>query len=257
MSLVIFPQFREEQKDSKYPFEDGTNMTAKGLSATVPNNVFIDASIYAVGGGGQAHIESFTISGTELSIVVTTTQPRVVLTAATSLSSFDGNLILTDEYGRSAGVLILGSDAPGFFSSVPADRYEFKSDALVFVAACFIPVSAARVTGVRINEKEVLHGDVALIGENGVTVRNVSRNSFEDRIRVDVVGVPLFKRKNCDNEELSPPAQKFLTTINDCPPDEFGNFIIATGAKDESNATPISVYPTNTDTLIIEIISGA
>lgn len=256
MSLIVFPQFREEQQDSKYPFEDGTKTTPAGAEINVPNNVIIDAAIFAVGGGGSASIAAFEIYGTELTITVETTNPLITLTAAASLSSFPPTVQLSDDRGRPGGTLVFGENAYSFFSSIPAKRYEFKANALTFVASCFTPVPETRVNGVLINDTELLTGDIALIGENGVVVRNVSRNGQENRIRVDVIGVPLFKRKNCSNEELDPPAQKFLSTINNCPPDEFGNFIIATGTQDASKPTPVRVYPTNKDTLTIEVVSG-
>lgn len=255
MSLIIFPQFREEQRDSRYPFEDNAGLVDESGVLSMPNEVFIDASIYLIGGGGSAYIASIEIDGRDIHITVQTTDP--IVTATGTYKPDESSIVyLKDTYGRSAGVFVMGAQAVNFFFGIPAATYTFKSTALRFVATCFVPTPNKGVRGFRLPNGTIVASDILLLGENGVVFRNVSKTGLENKIRVDVIGEPLFKRKNCDDENLEPAARKFLSTINGCGADEFGNFVLTTASDDPANPTPIRIYPTNSDTLVIDIVSG-
>jgi hypothetical protein len=113
------------------------------------------------------------------------------------------------------------------------------------VATVCIPANEPGVRGLLTPAGQLLSGDVWLIGDAGVIIRGEGLST----IRVDVIGVPLFKRFVCEPLDDFP-AKNYLRTINGCGPDQFGNFTITAtghgvtertdGAKDD---TVLRVYP--------------
>ena len=94
---------------------------------------------------------------------------------------------------------------------------------------------------------EFLTGDIWLVGDRGVFLRREAPNT----IRVDVIGVPLYKRLLCEPYG-SFPTKKFLKTINGCPPDEYGNFTI-TATNQSVNDAVLRVYPRD-GSLVIDTV---
>ena len=84
---------------------------------------------------------------------------------------------------------------------------------------------------------ELMPGDIWLVGDQGVFLRWEAPNT----IRVDVIGVPLYKRFLCEPNGNFP-TKKFLKTINGCPADEYGNFTI-TATNQSVNDAVLRVYP--------------
>jgi hypothetical protein len=136
----------------------------------------------------------------------------------------------------------------------PVGTYAFSRAATEFVATAFVPAQEPGVRALTLNQQNFITGDVVLVGESGVVLRyeqpvhpNDPTVSKDKVIRVDIVGVPLFKRHACDEAQKSKLPPRFVTTINHCPADEFGNFTItATNQNVEpGDATVLRVYPTN------------
>ena len=73
-------------------------------------------------------------------------------------------------------------------------------------------------------------GDIWLIGDGGVTFRYAGVKNGKEIIRVDITGVPLFNRYQCLPFDRFQ-SKNFVRTINNCPPDEYGNFTLTATNK--------------------------
>jgi hypothetical protein len=125
--------------------------------------------------------------------------------------------------------------------------HTFTQAATEFVATVVIPAAEPGVRGLLTEQNELLTGDVWLVGNAGVVLSAVDPST----IRVDVVGVPLFKRFVCA-PQTEFPTKKFLKTINGCGPDPYGNFTITSTEKSVDHPA-IRVYPIN-GTLTLDTI---
>jgi hypothetical protein len=104
------------------------------------------------------------------------------------------------------------------FATWDVGSHVFDEGAAEFVASCVIPMPAIGVTGLRVGTGAIMTGDVWLVGEQGVVVR------LEDgKIRIDIVGDPLFVRKLCGEAAMFTPPT-YVRTINKRPPDELGDY---------------------------------
>ena len=213
---ILFPQFRDEQADSKYPFADHVTLLAINTGIRLPTDLFLDASFFGIG----------TNVGLYLSAVIVTTQTVTVTigdsgadrkftaTYASASPPDSGVLNFVDTYGRPAGLLVAAPtvrDAAGTIKEVtplvdlaawPAGEHRFNAATAEFVASVSVPAQEPGVRAITASSSpEISTGDVWLIGNAGVVLRVEGANT----IRVDVVGVPLFKRFVCAPLTSFPP----------------------------------------------------
>lgn len=244
---ILFPEFRDEQADSKYPFADTATLVSSSGAVSLGSDTFLDATLFPVGAGAGLYISAITVTAQNISIAIgdSNTPSLITTTFATAAAPADGVLPFFDAYGRPAGMLLSSPLNLGRLTTWPPGTYTFTRAATEFVATVCIPANEPGVRGILTPAGQLLAGDVWLVGDAGVVIRGEG----ESNIRVDVIGVPLFKRFVCEPLDDFP-AKNYLRTINGCGPDQFGNFTITAtgqGVKDRTdNAkddTVLRVYP--------------
>jgi hypothetical protein len=245
-SRILFPQFRDEQSDSKYPFADSATLISSSTGIRIDPALFLDASFFGIATSSNLYISSIIIAATTVTITVGDIAGTKKLTG-----SFDavnppdnGVVAFTDVHGRPAGILLAekkvnGKSPLNVFSTWSAGTHTFNSAATEFVATVVIPANEPGVRALTAEGGTIQTGDILVVGNAGVVLRVEGENT----IRVDVVGVPLFKRLICAPQTTFP-TKNYLRTINDCPADEYGNFVF-TSTDLNVNSPAIRVYPTN------------
>jgi hypothetical protein len=247
---ILFPQFRDEQSDSKYPFVDGATLAATNTGVKIPTDIFIDALFFGIGASRRIYISSITVTPQSVSIVFGDVGNTTKLRAEYSTPPANGILPVLDTYGRPAGLLVAGRfDTPTTqsklveFSSWPLGVHTFTVAGSEFVSTASVPSKEPGVRGLLTEKNELLAGDVWLVGDAGVVVRSVPETAD---IRIDVVGVPLFKRFVC-LPQTAFASKCHLRTINGCPPDDYGNFTITSEQGVDHNI--LRIYPSVSGTL--------
>ena len=238
---IIFPQFRDEQSDSRYPFVDKASLVSGENALEIGRDTFIDAAIYAIGGYARAYISAISVSANEIVITLGDENNKNRATARWVPTSppENGVLDLLDPYGRPAGMLLSAPLSLARFAAWPARTHTFALAATEFVNTCVIPAREPGVRGLFSEDGTLLTGDVWLIGDRGVVVRQ----DGEDVIRIDIIGSPLFLRELCDDLNKFTP-KTYIKTINGCTPDEYGNFTLtATGHR--AADTVLRIYPSD------------
>lgn len=253
-SRILFPQFRDEQSDSRYPFADTATLQAANDNVTISKSVFIDATFYLINGGGRIFLSRVVVAETQITFIVETTSPAVTASVAYDWRTppADGVLALTDDYGRPAGLLLANLDALRAFSSWAVGSYAFGPTAAEFAATTFVPAKEPGVRAIKTAAGDFFTNDVWFIGDGGVVLRFEEPNI----IRIDIVGIPLFRRFACAGAENVFPPKRFIKTINGCPPDEYGNFTLtasAVGLPDGRDDTVLRIYPT-TSGLVVDAV---
>lgn len=249
---LLFPQFRDEQSDSKYPFVDGATFAPRAAAAQIDKSAFrsiIDAVFYPIGGGHRLYLASVTVDELFIRFVVVDFDGVVSISAVYDWRNPPTNNTLNffDQYDRPAGAIIAETTDLDRFRGWGVGQYDFLPSATEFVATVVIP---AKEPGVRLLQNEnnaVFFGDVWLIGDAGIVLRAETSNDDDTNvIRIDIVGEPLFQRYVCANADSVFQPKKFVRTINGCPPDEYGNFTITATEKlltNGKNDVPLRVYP--------------
>lgn len=244
MSEYRFQEFYDEYAATRYPFLDTCTLRAD-TTQQLDLDLFLDAILYPIGNTLSLHIA--TISVQSRLVIITIADSRKVVVATASFDPFGvvDYVAVTDTFGRPAGALISDSDRLSRFSSWVEGLHTFPTAAAVFVPSCVIPVPAAGVRGIATTQGDTLTGSVVLVGGPGVVLRAVGDRG----IRIDIIGDPLYRRRLCEAASAFQ-TPLFVQTINNCPPDQYGNISITVGSQ-LAEKTILRLNQT-TDGLIIE-----
>lgn len=238
---IIFPEFRDEQADSKYPFADTATLRTADEGFELPRDGIIDAAIYAINSGARAYLSRVIVGGNNVTLVIgDESNINIAQVTYSPLSAPEnGHLYLQDVYGRPAGILIMTEQCLALLGGWPVKEHVFSLNDAEFVSSLVIPANESCVRAIQSEDGlNFLTGDVWLIGGAGVVVRQES----EEVIRIDINGEPLFKRLLCEGGDEPYAPGPFLQTINGCGPDEYGNFNI-TAMGQETPDTVLRIYP--------------
>lgn len=245
---IIFPEFRDEQGDSRYPFAD-TALLAASTGRVLPRDAFFDAALYVINAAAPLYIYSIKVTTSVVEITIGGAgNQQIAVTSYDPLNPpKNGQLPVLDLHGRPAGMLLAKDNILAYIGSWELTTHVFTPTATEFVSSVVLPAKEPGVRAVSVSSLgEFLTGDIWLVGNKGVVLREDTHE--ENTIRIDIVGVPLFKRLPCTNalgDQVSDFVPKdFLRTINGCEPDEFGNFSITVAAKTAPDST-LRIYPEN------------
>ena len=244
MTAIRNPEFRDELEPTRYPF--GENATLRNSEGRFfLEGTFLGAAIYPVGGADRFYISQVTITHVEVTITIGDSAVDSLCSGTFDLVDLPSLVRLTDAFGRTAGVLVSEPDRLAVFQTWGVGEHNFTVEQTELVAECCYPVPGVGLRGILLDDGSVLYGDVWLVGDDGVVLRQetitVPGPCGEDPvtqtlIRVDVVGDPLFRRRLCDPDDLfeTPQFVRKLTFVQDdysfeAYPDEAGNIQILVG----------------------------
>lgn len=238
---IIFPQFRDEQSDSRYPFVDKATLSSQEDVLEIGRDTFIDAALYAIGGYARAYISAIAVSASEIVITIGDENNKNRATARWTPASppENGVLDVLDSYGRPAGMLLSTPLQLSRFAAWPARTHTFALASTEFVNTVLIPAKEPGVRGLLSENGTLLTGDVWLVGDRGIVVRQ----DGEGIIRIDIIGSPLFLRELCDDLNKFTP-KTYIKTINGCTADEYGNFTLTATGHDAAD-TVLRIYPSD------------
>lgn len=248
---ILFPEFRDEQSASRYPFADSATLQSDtDASLSIAPDTFIDAAFFIIGGQQRVYISAITATTQTLTITVGDVEQanRATTTYNQLAPPADGVLLFKDQYGRPAGMLLSTPAALARFSGWNVGTYEFTLAETEFVSSVVIPANEPGVRALRPETKQFLTGDIWLVGDQGV----VLRQDGPSVIRIDIIGVPLFRRFLCEPQSEDFPTKRYLKTINGCGPDEFGNFTF-TATNQAAPDAVLRIYADG-ETIVIDTV---
>ncbi len=214
---ILHPEFRDYFGPTKHPFADiSTLVNRDGIF--VPVGVFLDASIYLVGGQPPFYISYLDITQQGAKIWIGDSKQERLASTEFSFTSLPDTLPLQDSYERPAGIFVSEPSRLSIFQSLPVGEHAFRSSQTQFSATCTIPLPDIGVRGFVLDDGTVISGNVWFVGEDGVVLTPETRSvevtpgelSEETVLRIDVVGDPLFRRKLCGGLFTTP---QFLQSV--------------------------------------------
>mgnify|MGYP000576662803 CR=1 FL=1 len=265
---ILFPQWRDANRETRYPFADDSRLrNAEGH--VIPDGTFADAALYPVGGRPGAYLRLVTVAHDAVTLTVADPTTPVLATGSFPVLAPPAAVRLTDPLGRPAGVLVGEPDRLGVFRAWEVGDHAFLPAETGFAATVYTPTPEAGVRGVLLDDGTLLTGDVFLVGEDGVVLREdvtaVDRGcgaAAYRTVRVDVVGDPLFRRRLCTPSSLfsTPRVVKALRVVwSDgtftVTPDARGNVTVAANNA-EAVDTVLRVRPDRSG-LVVEAVGAA
>ena len=216
MADVLFQEWRDRNENTKYPFsESATLINDEG--DFLPNNIFLDARFYPVGGGPRQYLSKISIDADDVTFTLSDAANDLA-TATFNKVTPPAEIELVDDYGRPAGVIVSTSAMLSIFSGWGLGDHLFDVGEAEFSATAVIPTPQVGLRGFVLGDGSFFAKDVKLVGCDGIILTMSDGN-----VVVNVVGEPLFKRVICDAVGAFE-TPRFIKTINGIEPDNYGNF---------------------------------
>lgn len=258
-SQIRHPEWRSSLEGTKYPFAPGSTLTNSD-GASLPEEGFIDAHLYPIGGKDGIYLSQITINSNYIIFYIGDQENSSIASGSVGMSSLlaapldkRGTIIqLSDNYNRPAGILIASAIGIAAFSTLGLGTISFLQAETEFVSTVCMPTPEIGVRGVILEDGSVLPelhtDDLWFVGGDGVILsyelstaktKCSSAVSTFPTIRVDVVGDPLALRKLCTTAEgYNTPA--FIKTIR------VKNTVAGCAAEQEDeNGNPTSFFDIN------------
>jgi len=222
---VIFDEWRDANSSTKFPFSE-TATLVNSAGEFIPNDLFIDARLYPVGGSGRQFLSKVVVTNSKVTLTVSDSLNDLA-EAEFSIESPPEILNFTDFYGRPAGIAVTNTNMLYLLPGWGVGEHRFRVNETEFCSTVVIPVPDTGVLGFLLDDGTVYSSDVLLCGCDGV----VLTTDEEGKIVYNVVGDPMFVRKIAEEEGVFD-TPVFLKTINGEGPDPYGDFhlFIGTGS---------------------------
>jgi len=235
MDNIRFPEFIASLEDTKYPFVATASLSNGRVSFL--EGTFLDAHLYSVASAGRYYISKVVVRSDQFTIYIGDSADPLRLSGTVPIPITTGEIQLKDIYQRPGGILVSEPVRLALMSAWGIGTYVFERSQTEFCVTCQMPIPDSGVSGLRLETGEILTGRVWLVGEDGVLLRTETvldqNNNSVSRLRVDVVGDPLYLQLLCTPDNLFVPVNpiRVIRIVNgddtyDCEPDEFGNFNI-------------------------------
>ena len=241
---ILFPEWRKANEPTKYPFSSRATLTNLD-GTTIIEGTFLDAALYPIGAGNGLHLAQVDINHEQVLLIIKDEHNNLAATGKLPLVNAPDDILLTDSYGRPAGIIVSESERLGIFQSWGVGAHVFTGAMTEFCATVCFPTPEIGVRGIMLDDGSIFTGDVWLVGDDGVVFRPEQVTlpatcGKEARtvkvIRMDVVGDPLFRRRLCQPNDLfaTPRLVKAVRVIGSngeftCGPDAHGDIKLAVG----------------------------
>lgn len=231
MPRVIFQEFRDQYEKTRYPFMDTATLTDVTGTLVIPENIFLDAGFCFP--EGMPYLSGIQVQNNR--IVLTVTSGSDSASCELDRTAIPDVLHFQNDRKRRMGCLVSEKVRLNWLASIETGEYTFYPEAASFAARCNTP---SRVIGASSlgTGQDSMHGDVWLVGADGIYLRHMGNNV----IRIDMMGEVLHKRANCAGE-LEP--QVCLKSINHVHSDAYGHLVFgmrpgtAAGTRVQVNTT--------------------
>lgn len=266
---TLFQEWRASNESNKYPFSDAASLT-NDQGDFIADNTFIDAVLYPIGGGPRLRLSVIEVDFPFATFYIGDSVTERLASGTIDLWEAPDNVLLQDTLERTAGMLVSDATRLSVFQSWAIGTHTFTAEETEFVAMCCMPMPEAGVRGILLETGELLTNDVVLLGDSGIVLRKDTFSFAQpcedsqtvDVIRVDIVGDPLSKRRNCEpmGQFVTPRfirqlTFKFGANSFVCIPGEFGGIVVAAGNKDAEDS--ILRVRTLSDRIVIEAVGSS
>jgi len=192
--------WRQQNQPTQYPFAEYCALTSdQGMR--LPVGLIVDAVFYPAGGSSVPYCSSIELDALGVRFVWGDSSTLERCSGQVSWLAPTSEVPLVDAHGRAAGVLVLDTSQLAALQTWGSGEYTFERRETEVVPAVWLPqLEGHGVRGLRLPDGRILTGAVWLVGGAGVLLRGEQVGSAW-RIRVDVIGDPLLRRRLCSPTE--------------------------------------------------------
>ena len=191
--------WRKQNQPTNYPFAEHCTLTSD-QGQTIPVGLIVDAIFYPAGSTSVPYCSRIELTPTGVRLVWGDSSQSQRCSGQVDWLAPTSEVPLVDALGRIAGVLVLDTSQLAALQTWGSGVQTFAPQQTEVVPAVWLPQPVTGVSGLRLPDGRILHGSVWLVGGAGVVLRATLAGTAW-RIRLDVVGDPLARRRLCSPGE--------------------------------------------------------
>lgn len=257
MPSRYYPQWRNQNTNSPYPFADEASLRSNSPEFVLTNDWLVDAAIYSPIAVSPVHISRVVVDGNIATVTLTDSVQQLVGTGV--ITRFSGNPIAIYDANQQPVATLVPSEASNsiIFSTGDGD-FRFVEEATVFASSCVLQSPFASLSGFRVQDQTLVEADIVLVGERGVRLTVEESQEFDaagqpqtvQLVRAHAIGDPQAITRICDEAANRP--TRFIRELvfqygnitHVCRPDELGNvLLVSESASVADSALRILVQP--------------
>lgn len=262
MNQEYYPQWRDENAERLYPFEDTASLVSSNGLLKLQDRWLVDAAIYPVTGVAPYSVLSVRIDNNTCFVTLGDSEGTVIGVGATKRT--DTRPLAIKDGSTFVASLVVGEDANHSLFEAGDGDYLFDQGAATFVNSCVMPLTQILgFSGFTVGNETLNGGSIAIVGEHGVQIttsleleqQTGQRQAEVVRVRIHAMGDPQYLTRNC--EDISRRPLRFIREVvfqyNDythsCKPNELGNVTMLAGSASASDPA-LQIRPTGEAVII-------
>ena len=243
---MIGEAWRDEIEAGSFPFSDGALLTAD-TGQTIDRTTFLDAAVCLVGGVAPLYISQVDVTAQTVTFWIGDANERLAASGSYVFGEQVDVVELTDVAGRPAGILVSDAGRLSRFTAWAEGSHNFAVIATEFVARATICPPIQGVSRLTDNNDVAVSGEVWIVGDDGVVVREDN-----GRIRVDIVGDPLFRRRLC-GADGSIENRRYVKSFGGLSPDVMGEIALTVNEHEKGSVIRVQ---SDSSGIVISMVGG-
>lgn len=250
MTSVYYPQWRDENAEIRYPFEDESTMLDSFGQVMLLDDWLVDAAIYSPVAQPPVYLRQVKISGNVAYLSLSDAIGQDIGTGIASRQSA-APIAVRDANGLPVATLVPSSTNHANLFAPGDGTFQFTAQATSFVSSCVLENPAAALQGFRVGSEIYLQNEMIFVGETGVQLtmddtEEVDVNGVTHDVallRVHAVGDPQRLARECSDPSRRP--SRFIREVvfqygdftHSCVPDQYGNMVFVSGSPAVSDSS--------------------
>ena len=229
---MIGEAWKNVSENSCYPFSDGVTLTAD-TSQELDRGTFLDAAVCLVGGTAPLYLSQINVTAQTVTFWIGDALERLLASGTYTFADDNAVIELTDIAGRPAGILLSEPQRLARFTGWESGSHSFDLTATEFVPRATMCPPIQGVSELTDNSGVAVSGEVWLVGDDGVVLREQG-----GKIRVDIVGDPLFRRRLC-GADGSIESRRFAKAFAGLLPNSMGEIALTVNEHEKGSVLRI------------------
>lgn len=257
----FYPQWRNENSQRQYPFEDSASCTSLDGRLVLQPRWLVDAAFFVREVELPLRLGSVTLSVDSATLTIVDNNGTLVGSATATKGDVKPIRVL-DDLDQWCGTLVVGEDANYSLFTTADGTYQFGAGDSEFAVSCVLSLPSASGLSMLTNDlgQRYIPSDLILVGEGGVQLESQETTEFQPNgrtesvqlVRVHATGDPQFLQALCTADETRRPTRFIKQAVfqyggqtHSCEPDQLGNILILADTSAAANAA-LQVLSTST-----------
>lgn len=239
MPKTYHPQWRDENAEIRYPFEDECTLSDHSSQLFLTDDWLVDAAVYSPVAQPPVYVSRIEVYGNSARVELSDSVGQL-LGHGMIVKQSTMPIAVLDSNDLTVATLVPSESANASVFSAGDGEFLFSPAATTIIASCVLENPAASLQGFRVGDELYLQNEIILVGEGGVQLTMEAVQEVDAQgdtndvslVRIHAVGDAQRLTAECDDPSRRP--ARFIQEVvfqygdmtHSCFPDEYGNIVL-------------------------------